>query len=643
MYLTESKLVKQTIDEQFAQMQVTTKLIDRQINTLQNDLKFLSSLDVMDDILADDIDKKISHLLEQKAKDINKKNILFFIDNNSRILASSQTNNLLQNFYLKEYNQKSAYYIQDKFLIFYSKVFASFDKTKALGYLVLKYNLQNLDIFLSQQKSIHSYILNAANGTTIGKPLTLNLSFNEKTNHIINDDYVIVYNRLKFFPNHWYLIYGVDKSTALATLYEFTRFMSVAAVVIFLFVLFLSLKYAKGIIKPIEELTQVTHEITKTQDYSRKLLCNSNDEIQLLSNAFNTMLQTTSSALKNLEEENKRRLKQYIQLINVFNTIIQTQDEKECIRRSINEIKLLTDRHTLSFEKQKPEKSEEQYIDLYVTDFQNAQKTYYGSISLGFSHYYDANEQKLYNAIAKMVTLQLERIRLINNTLSVSKAKSAFISNMSHELRTPLNSILSATQFMMRYEALSDEQQDTIANIESSAHYLLEMINGILDIAKIEAGKMDVKLEEVNLVDLVKNSTNLILPLLQDKGLAFELNAAPNAVNQIKTDPKIVQQILINLLSNAVKFTQKGSIIVDIYTEDKKTCISIRDTGIGIEEKHLNSLFNDFVQVENIMQKKHKGTGLGLSLSKKMAHLLGGDIKIQSEGLGKGVLVELSF
>jgi signal transduction histidine kinase/HAMP domain-containing protein len=620
-------------------MQVTTKLIERQINSLQNDLKFLSSLDVMDDILADDIDKKISHLLEQKAKGINKKSLLFFIDNNATVIASSQTMNLLQTFYLKEYNQPNGYYIQDNSLIFYAKVFASFDNTKELGYLVLKYDLQNLNIFLSQQKSIHSYILNAANSKTIGKQLNFKITLNENTNHIINNDYVIVYNSLKFFPKHWYLVYAVDKSTALATLYDFTRFMTLISVLIFFFVLFLSLKYAKEIIKPIEELTEVTNEITKTQDYSRKLLCHSNDEIQLLSNAFNTMLQTTSSALKTLEEENKRRLNQYTQLINVFNTIIQTQDEKECIARSISEIKLLTDRQKLYFQKEKLHNFEQQSIDLYVTNFQSGKKIYYGSIALGFNHYYDVNEQKLYNAIAKMVTLQLERIRLINNTLSVSKAKSAFISNMSHELRTPLNSIISATQFMISYEDLSDEQQDTIANIESSAHYLLEMINGILDIAKIEAGKMDVKLEEVNIIELVKNSTNLLLPLLQDKGLKFKLNAAPNAGKMIKTDPKIVQQILINLLSNAIKFTEKGSITVDIYTDDKKSCISIRDTGIGIEEKYLNTLFNDFTQVENIMQKKHKGTGLGLSLSKKMAHLLGGDIKITSEGLGEGVQV----
>ena len=126
--------------------------------------------------------------------------------------------------------------------------------------------------------------------------------------------------------NETYIVYGVDKSVALAFLYDFIRFMIYVSIPIFVVIIYVSIKYAKGIVRPIEELTYATDEITKTQNYSAKLSVDSKDEIATLTNSFNTMLQTTSTALNNLEEENKLRLKRFIQLIEVFNTIIQTKD-----------------------------------------------------------------------------------------------------------------------------------------------------------------------------------------------------------------------------------------------------------------------------------------------------------------------------
>ena len=642
MYLTESKLMKQTIDEEFSQMQITNKLLQNYLTTLQKDVTFLSSLDVMDNLFAEDIDKKIARLLEQKAKDLGDGTKIVLIDNNSTIIASSNAADISHKYSLQQIAPNKPFIITKKCIYFIAKVHASFDTSRQIGFLILKYRLDNLRIFLSHQKGIHSYILNAADNTTIGDRLNFTLNLTNTSNHIITDKYVVVYKKLDFFQNNWYLIYAVNKSIALASLYDFIKFMIYISIIILALLLFFSLKYAKSILQPIEKLTLLSKEITQTQDYSKQLQCTTDDEIKVLTQAFNTMLFTTSKALKKLEDESKQRLAQYTQLIKIFNTIIQTQKEQECITISLQEIKILTNHQKISFAKHPPTDTQ-QYIDLYVIDSQNSQTNYYGSIHLGFSHFKDTNEQKLYHAIAEMITFQLDRIRLIQNTLSVSKAKSAFISNMSHELRTPLNAIISATQFMLTYENLSDDQQDSIANIESSAHYLLEMINGILDIAKIEAGKMPIHYTTINIVKLVQESISIILPLIDDKHLSYHFTTAQLKKEEIYTDAKILQQILLNLLSNAIKFTQEGSITIHISQHNDTFSIEITDTGIGIAPENIQLLFNDFTQVENIMQKKHKGTGLGLSLSQKMAHLINADLELRSEGINKGTTVMLTI
>ena len=641
MFLAESRLLDQTITKQYNQMQITLKLMNNHLYSLEKDVKFLSSLDVMDEILADDIDKKLSRLLEQKANTIGKDATLLLVNNHNKIIASSNAAQLLKNFSLPKNLSQYGYFIREKKLYFYSQVFASFDKSHALGFLILEYNLKNLNIFLTQQNNIHSYILDRAHKTIIGQGLRLELDFDTATYSKITDKYIIVYKKIDFFKGEKYLIYAVNKATALKTLYDFIKFILSMSLFIILVVLYIAYRYSKKIIQPIEELTNVTNEITHTQNYTQELVCSSNDEIQTLTQAFNTMLKTTSSALAELEEENKRRVTQFIDLINLFNKIIQTPNEKECISSSTEEIKHLTNNEKLYFQNHKATSQAKMSIDLYVTNFQNNQKAYYGTIVFGFENYFDENEKKFYASVAAMITLQLEKIRLIENTLSVSKAKSAFISNMSHELRTPLNAIISATQIMITYEELTEEQQDSIATIESSAHYLLELINGILDITKIEAGKMEVCKEEFNLIELVTNASEILMPLIQDKGLYFEIHTEFLTQENCYTDPKILQQIVINLLSNAIKFTDSGEITVKLSNDAERLFIEIKDSGIEIEKENIKLLFNDFTQVENIMQKKHKGTGIGLSLSKKMAQLLGGDITIESEGLNQGAAFTL--
>jgi len=630
IFLSETKILNQTIKEQFNRATSVTTLIDNHLKSIQKEVAFLASLDLMDDILADDIDKRLSILLSKKAKDLNLELSLFIINKEQKIIASSDKSILFNIFPIKPYNEE--YYIQNKDIYFISPIYASFDKTKKIGTLVLKYNMHNLRSYLIQHNGLHAYISDKNNSVHIGEVMKLAFSITKDKESIITDDHLIVYQKLPNILHNYYLVYAVDKAVALQFLHEFIRFMMYVSLFIALLIIYVSLKFSKSIVKPIENLTKATNKITQEQDYSSILTIDSKDEIATLTHSFNEMLQTTSNALSNLERENKLRLKRFIQLIEVFNTIIQTDSEDECIETSINEIKKITKREDLRFEREHSSSA----IDLYVTDFEKNEKVYFGSISLALDSFEDENERSFYASIATMVTLQLDRIRLISRTMSASQAKSAFISNMSHELRTPLNAIIGFSQFLITYEELTDDQQDTVANIESSAHYLLGMINEILDIAKIEAGKMEAHKEDVNLIEIIESTYNMLKPLADDKNIALDISVENFSQESLYTDPKMFQQILTNLLSNAIKFTEEGSVRVELFEEVSQIKIVVTDSGIGIEEEDLAALFNDFTQVENVMQKKHKGTGLGLSLSKKMANILGGNIELTSEGLGKG-------
>ncbi len=636
LFLSETKIVNKIVVEQLERTKVVIKLIENHLNSLNKEVHFLSSLDLMDDLLADDIDKRISRLLTQKSQDLNLDLTFMAVTENSTITASSNKEYLLKNYNIKKLHNNDGSYIENGELYIYSKINASFDKTKKLGFLILKYNLQNLDLYLTHQESIHSYIIDPKTGLIIGEDLSIDIDFSKKKNSIIDDAHVIVYENLSSILKDWYIIYAVNKSVALEFLYDFIRFMLYMSFVIFILIIYVSLKHSKEIVKPIEELTAITDSIITTQNYSARLEVNSQDEIAILTHSFNDMLKTTSSALYELEEENKLRLKRFTQLIEVFNTIIQTKSESECMDVSIKEIRKLTKKDNLYFVKDRSVIENKKYTDLYVTDFEHDKKVYFGSIELGIDNFKDKNEKNFYNSITSMITLQLDKIRLIQRTMSASNAKSAFISNMSHELRTPLNAIIGFAQYMIAYEELDEDQQDTVGSIESSAQYLLSMINEILDIAKIEAGKMEAHMEYINIFELTQSSYDMLSPLAYDKDLKFEFIFDKFENQNYYTDPKMFKQIVVNLISNAIKFTEKGSVTLELLSDEKNIFVTIKDSGIGISQSNIKQLFNDFTQLENIMQKKHKGTGLGLSLSRKMAHILGGDIHLESDGVGYG-------
>ena len=218
---------------------------------------------------------------------------------------------------------------------------------------------------------------------------------------------------------------------------------------------------------------------------------------------------------------------------------------------------------------------------------------------------------------------------------TANRAKSAFLANMSHELRTPLNSIIGFTRIVRRRAAdsLPEKQVDNLDKVLVSAEHLLGLINTILDIAKIEAGRMDVQVATFDPGSLVDVCILTSQPLVKPKVNLLK-NVSPNLPLAFSDQDK-VKQILLNLLSNAAKFTEQGQICLDCRSDDEMLYFSVTDTGIGIPPDALERIFEEFQQVDTGPSRRYGGTGLGLSISRRLARLLGGELTVSSiEGQG---------
>jgi len=232
-----------------------------------------------------------------------------------------------------------------------------------------------------------------------------------------------------------------------------------------------------------------------------------------------------------------------------------------------------------------------------------------------------------------------EQIYLENQRLVyASKAKSDFLANMSHELRTPLNSILGFSELLMEKlpGSLNEKQEHYLENVISSGKFLLNLINDILDISKVEAGKMELVIEKLAVPDVLNETINLIKEKAMDHHIILKNEFDPD-LDFIEADKKRFKQILFNLLSNSIKFSKNEGGMITIRTEKDGhfAKFSVTDTGIGIKKENMGGLFQTFEQLDSGITKSYGGTGLGLSISKKLVELHGGKIYAQSE-FGKG-------
>jgi PAS domain S-box-containing protein len=219
----------------------------------------------------------------------------------------------------------------------------------------------------------------------------------------------------------------------------------------------------------------------------------------------------------------------------------------------------------------------------------------------------------------------------------LDRLKSEFLANMSHELRTPLNAIIGFSELMHDGKVggqVSAEQKEYLGDILSSAKYLLQLINDVLDLSKVEAGRMEVLKSTFRIEEIISEVTQNVAPVMSVKGLKL-IREIPPDLPPIVTDRRKLLQILLNLASNAVKFTDHGEIRIRCRIMPGTIELSVSDTGLGIKPEELPLLFQPFSQIDGSLRKRHEGTGLGLYLSDRLADLLGGDLTVESE-YGKG-------
>jgi len=237
---------------------------------------------------------------------------------------------------------------------------------------------------------------------------------------------------------------------------------------------------------------------------------------------------------------------------------------------------------------------------------------------------------------------KLDQLAQLNMRLyEMNRLKSDFLTNMSHELRTPLNSIIGFSEVLQGIDTLNDKQKRYAQNIRESGRQLLDMINDILDLAKIEAGKMDVRPSEFHIGALISAQCDLIRSLSEEKNIDLGVTVQPD-LPMVFQDQSKIQQIVLNLVSNAIKFTPEGGRITVSGDRDSKhqLVIAVADTGVGIPEEDREIIFEKFRQSSNVggegnLTREYSGTGLGLSIVKELCILLGGEVTFDSV-LGKG-------
>ncbi|MBI4525355.1 MAG: GAF domain-containing protein [Deltaproteobacteria bacterium] len=255
----------------------------------------------------------------------------------------------------------------------------------------------------------------------------------------------------------------------------------------------------------------------------------------------------------------------------------------------------------------------------------------------------------LVKTFADQAVIAIENVRLFheieetNRQLEVAnRHKSEFLSRISHDLRTPLNSIIGFTRLVLRKtEQLPELQRQNLQKVLISAEHLLNLINGLLDLAKIEAGRMEVFAESFRLDEVIHMVTSTVEPMLKDGKVRLVREVAPD-MPPVYTDREKLKQIILNLLSNAAKFTEQGEVRISASQQNGSFKLTVSDTGIGMDKEALVHIFDEFRQAEKSTASKYGGTGLGLAIVKRLVNLLGGDISVESQvGLGSSFTITL--
>jgi signal transduction histidine kinase len=268
--------------------------------------------------------------------------------------------------------------------------------------------------------------------------------------------------------------------------------------------------------------------------------------------------------------------------------------------------------------------------------------------------YFSEEDVNIYITLAAQVAVALQNARLyveqastLTQLRELDKLKSSFLANMSHELRTPLNSILGFTDVIIEGldGPLTEHMDNDLRLIQKNGQHLLHLINDVLDMAKIEAGRMNLSPETFKAFEVMEEVTNITSTLASEKNLALFIEETSDQDLEIYADRTRLRQVMINLVNNAIKFTEAGKISLKVVSmPGARVLITVKDTGIGIDPDKLDAIFLEFTQVDSSSTRKAGGTGLGLPISRRLVEMHGGRLWAESTGVpgeGSTFFVEL--